>query len=64
MEKILFEIEMRDGNVMKGELYPEVAPITVENFVNLIKNAQFKKIVALSNLIQRIYHNDIRNMLP
>ena len=26
--------------------------------------AQFKKIVALSNLIQRIYHNDIRNMLP
>ena len=26
--------------------------------------AQFKKIVAFSNLIQRIYHNDIRNMLP
>ena len=25
--------------------------------------AQFKKIVALGNLIQRIYHNDIRNML-
>ena len=25
--------------------------------------ALFKKIVALSNLIQRIYHNDIRNML-
>ena len=30
----------------------------------LIFFAQFKKIVALSNLIQRIYHNDIRNMLP
>ena len=30
----------------------------------LIYYAQFKKIVALSNLIQRIYHNDIRNMLP
>ena len=29
-----------------------------------LENAQFKKIVALSNLIQRIYHNDIRNMLP
>ena len=28
------------------------------------KIAQFKKIVALSNLIQRRYHNDIRNMLP
>ena len=31
---------------------------------DLKKIAQFKKIVALSNLIQRIYHNDIRNMLP
>jgi len=30
----------------------------------LFSFAQFKKIVALSNLIQRIYHNDIRNMLP
>lgn len=37
MEKILFEIEMNDGKVMKGELYPSVAPITVENFVELIK---------------------------
>ena len=32
--------------------------------ISKYKNAQFKKIVALSNLIQRIYHNDIRNMLP
>lgn len=38
MEKINFEIEMENGKMMKGELYPEVAPITVENFVNLIKN--------------------------
>ena len=37
----------------------------VENTIKVLKtNAQFKKIVALSNLIQRIYHNDIRNMLP
>ena len=40
----------------------------VKMFLNGSKNfndyAQFKKIVALSNLIQRIYHNDIRNMLP
>ena len=26
-------IEMEDGGIMKGELYPEVAPKTVENFV-------------------------------
>ena len=36
--------------------------VEVSNDLNI--NAQFKKIVALSNLIQRIYHNDIRNMLP
>ena len=35
-----------------------------ENNKFSILYAQFKKIVALSNLIQRIYHNDIRNMLP
>lgn len=30
-------ITMENGDVMKGELYPEIAPITVENFVKLIK---------------------------
>ena len=28
-------ITMEDGGVMKGELYPDVAPITVENFKKL-----------------------------
>ena len=37
--------------------------VTITNDI-LNSIAQFKKIVALSNLIQRIYHNDIRNMLP
>ncbi|MBQ7793550.1 MAG: peptidylprolyl isomerase [Clostridia bacterium] len=36
-EPINFTIEMTDGSVMKGELYPDVAPITVENFVKLCK---------------------------
>lgn len=35
MKTINFEIEMADGAVMKGELYPEIAPITVDNFVKL-----------------------------
>ena len=30
-----FRIEMENGGVMKGELYPDVAPATVENFVKL-----------------------------
>lgn len=37
MKTINFEIEMMNGKVMKGELYPDVAPITVDNFVNLIQ---------------------------
>ena len=28
---------MANGDVMKAELYPEVAPITVNNFISLIK---------------------------
>ncbi len=30
------EIEMTNGDIIKAELYPDVAPITVENFVKLI----------------------------
>lgn len=33
---MFFNIEMENGDVMKGELYPEIAPTTVENFVNLV----------------------------
>ncbi len=33
-----FTITLEDGSVMKGVLYPDVAPKTVENFVNLAKN--------------------------
>lgn len=38
MNTINFEIEMENGKIMKGELYPEVAPITVDHFVKLIEN--------------------------
>ena len=33
MKKVI--IEMENGDVMKGELYTEIAPITVENFEKL-----------------------------
>ena len=30
-------IEMENGKVIKAELYPEIAPNTVNNFISLIK---------------------------
>ena len=37
MKTIDFEIEMENGKMMSGELYPDVAPITVKNFISLIE---------------------------
>lgn len=39
------KIEMENGKVMRGELYPDVAPITVENFVKLIESKFFDGLV-------------------
>ncbi|PKM85456.1 MAG: peptidylprolyl isomerase [Firmicutes bacterium HGW-Firmicutes-11] len=36
MKKIL-TIEMEDGGIMKAELYADIAPITVANFVELVE---------------------------
>lgn len=30
--------EMQDGSIIKAELYPEIAPNTVNNFISLVKN--------------------------
>ena len=35
MSNPIITIEMNDGGVIKAELYPEIAPATVENFVKL-----------------------------
>ena len=35
---INIEIEMTTGDVIKAELYPDIAPITVENFVKLAES--------------------------
>lgn len=45
MENIKICIEMENGKQMEAELYPDVAPITVENFVSLIKEDYFKGII-------------------
>ena len=35
MANPIITIQMKDGGVMKAERYPEIAPITVKNFVDL-----------------------------
>ncbi len=31
-------IEMQDGSIIKAEMYPEIAPNTVNNFISLVKS--------------------------
>jgi peptidyl-prolyl cis-trans isomerase B (cyclophilin B) len=37
--KIKFTITLSDGSVMRGELYPDLAPETVKNFVELANSS-------------------------
>jgi len=43
--KIGFTITMEDGGIMKGELYPDVAPITVDNFVKLCEDNFYEGLI-------------------
>jgi Peptidyl-prolyl cis-trans isomerase (rotamase) - cyclophilin family len=45
MTTIGIEIIMENGGVMQGELYPEIAPITVENFLKLIDSNFFDGLI-------------------
>ena len=38
-------IEMENGNVIKAELYPDVAPNTVNNFISLIKQGFYDGLI-------------------
>lgn len=37
--------EMADGSVMKAELYPEIAPNTVNNFISLVKKGFYDGLI-------------------
>lgn len=38
-------IEMENGDVMKAELYPEIAPNTVNNFISLIQKGYYDGVI-------------------
>ena len=38
-------IEMEDGGIMKAELYPEIAPNTVNSFISLIKQGYYNGLI-------------------
>lgn len=45
MANIIVNIELENGKNIKAELYPDVAPITVDNFVNLVKEGFYDGLI-------------------
>ncbi|MGB5823315.1 MAG: peptidylprolyl isomerase, partial [Proteocatella sp.] len=41
MQNPIVTMEIKDKGVIKIELYPEVAPNTVNNFISLVKNGDY-----------------------
>lgn len=38
-------IEMENGDIIKAELYPEIAPNTVKNFISLVKKGYYDELI-------------------
>ena len=54
MKNPIVTIEMADGSIMKAELYPEIAPNTVRNFISLIEDGYYNGL---------IFHRVIENFM-
>ena len=45
MANPIVTFEMENGDIMKAELYPEVAPNTVNNFISLVQNGFYDGLI-------------------
>lgn len=45
MSNPVVTIEMQDGGIIKAELYPDIAPNTVNNFISLIKKGYYDGVI-------------------
>ena len=45
MSNPIVTIEMEDGGIIRAELYPEIAPNTVRNFVSLVKKGFYDGVI-------------------
>lgn len=45
MKKPIITIEMEDESIIKAELYPEVAPNTVKNFISLVNKGYYDGLI-------------------
>jgi peptidyl-prolyl cis-trans isomerase B (cyclophilin B) len=45
MANPIVTIEMEDGGVIRAELYPEIAPNTVNNFISLVKSGYYDGLI-------------------
>lgn len=41
----MITIEMENGDIIKAELYPEIAPNTVNNFISLVKKGYYNGLI-------------------
>jgi len=45
MANPIVTIKMKDGGIMKAELYPDIAPVTVQNFIDLASKGFYNGLI-------------------